>query len=554
MKPSIFKRAFTLVEILGAAALIATLATVAVISVKDSVTAGQRASVQRELQGLNTTLSNFKSAGGVVREGATAEDALADMLNGTNLSGSNYAPLSSMPELTKTIGGVPYTLSYDPETGFSYVPSGEAIGEVFAGSGAANGLGANGESFPFDITKPDEMTQALAKFANMLPSDPNYQSYLAAFNAANSMNTLPAEDLAAMNNVLAEDLISVGGNWQQPSFDISDPAAVLAATQMLPSLRSDPTQYAGYIATLKAALTNADETLSADIQGGLWSELGVALQTRGNLDADWSFVDFTGKGAGDFPEKDFRGTNITAQQLSKLYGLDGLILSGIDMSEYVPVDSGISANGTDFSGTGIRGEQLNTFGYMEGANLSGLDLTGWEPVQINKVILADSNVTGAQLNMVGRSDSAGGGGFWGPMSEADFSRTNLQGLDMRGRVFDYVNFSGVVFDSSPDTENAYFYESDLSGSNFRGETIASGKGFYQNCNFNGTNVKAQDIIDYYVANSSDYWKTDAIFANDFRGSNVSKAELEAGFRTVLQDDPNVEWLVNYYMARVQANP
>ena len=133
---SIFRCAFTLVEILGATALIATLATVSVISVKDSVAAGQRASVQRELQGLNTSLANFKSAGGVIPDNASIEDAIAALQTGVSIAGtdSNYAPLTSVPDLSMMIGGVPYEYVYDPVDGFSCAPV-EGMGDTFTGAG-----------------------------------------------------------------------------------------------------------------------------------------------------------------------------------------------------------------------------------------------------------------------------------------------------------------------------------------------------------------------------------------------------------------------------------
>lgn len=87
------RQAFTLVEVLGAVAGAATLATVSVVSIQDSVKAGQRASVQRELQHLNTALQNFKSAGGVIPPDTSAEAAVTALQVGTNLEGSNFSPL-----------------------------------------------------------------------------------------------------------------------------------------------------------------------------------------------------------------------------------------------------------------------------------------------------------------------------------------------------------------------------------------------------------------------------------------------------------------------------
>jgi len=87
-----------LVEILGAVAVLATVATVSVISVKDSVQAGQKASAQKEIQNLNAALESFKSAGGVIPENATAAEAIGALQRGVDLSGSEYVPLVSVPE------------------------------------------------------------------------------------------------------------------------------------------------------------------------------------------------------------------------------------------------------------------------------------------------------------------------------------------------------------------------------------------------------------------------------------------------------------------------
>lgn len=67
---------------------------------------------------------------------------------------------------------MPYTLNYDPADGFSYVPSGDVAGEVFTGAGAVDGVGLGGSTYPFDITDPASITQAIDALANMNPDDP----------------------------------------------------------------------------------------------------------------------------------------------------------------------------------------------------------------------------------------------------------------------------------------------------------------------------------------------------------------------------------------------
>ena len=196
MKLSSLFKAFAIVELLGAVAVVATIATISVISVKDTVAAGQRAATQRELQNLNTALQNFKSAGGVIPPMATVSDAVSALMTGTDLVGGvTYAPLSSQPALETIIGGVPYSLAYDSAGGFSAVPT-SGSGEIFEGGGTPVGAGEGGEGvYPFDITDSGTVAQALVTFAGKSPGDPDYQSYINAFNSAVALNTLPPSDL-----------------------------------------------------------------------------------------------------------------------------------------------------------------------------------------------------------------------------------------------------------------------------------------------------------------------------------------------------------------------
>lgn len=188
------RSAFSVIEMLGAIAIIATVATVSTISVKDTLAAGQRSAIQKELQNLNNGLSNFKSAGGVIPDNATVSDALAALQTGATLGGASYSPLTSMPELTKTIGGVPYSLAYDPVTGFSYVPIGEVAGGVYNGAGTK--VPAQSD-YPFNIGDPAAAQAALASLASMDPESQEYQDYLAALNAANAAGTLSDAEMAA---------------------------------------------------------------------------------------------------------------------------------------------------------------------------------------------------------------------------------------------------------------------------------------------------------------------------------------------------------------------
>lgn len=140
-----------MVEILGAVAVVATIATVSVISVKDSVQAVQKASAQREVQTLNSALQSFKSAGGVIGETATVDEALQAIKDGVDLAGSEYAPLlANEPQMEVNIAGETFDLAYDPEDGFSYVNGtgagiglgGGELGTASSGAGAGYAPGA----------------------------------------------------------------------------------------------------------------------------------------------------------------------------------------------------------------------------------------------------------------------------------------------------------------------------------------------------------------------------------------------------------------------------
>jgi len=241
-------RALTLVEVLGAVAVLATVATVSVISVKDTVQAGQKASAQKEIQNLNAALESFKSAGGVIPDNATAEDAVAALMRGVDLGGSEYAPLISVPESSLTIAGEPYTLAYTPEGGFSYVN--DNGGDLIGGSGSplVGAVGApSAPTYPFDITNPTEASEALNHLQEIDPSDPNFVSYLEALNAAYAYGSissdaltaggfgayngswLPASEAQARHTQDGEVALANGGSWS--SLSTSQQTSVLQSLE-----------------------------------------------------------------------------------------------------------------------------------------------------------------------------------------------------------------------------------------------------------------------------------------------------------------------------------
>jgi hypothetical protein len=83
----------------------------AVISVSDTVGAGQKAVMQRELQNLNTVWQNYTSLGGSIAEGADAPVAVRALMVGTDLSGVSFQGLTLEPSYVQSMGGERFVLA-----------------------------------------------------------------------------------------------------------------------------------------------------------------------------------------------------------------------------------------------------------------------------------------------------------------------------------------------------------------------------------------------------------------------------------------------------------
>lgn len=198
----------SLVEVLGATVVVTTLASVVVVSVKDSLLAGQRSAVQRELQTLNSAWNSFKSAGGTILPGSTAEEAVRELREGVKVSyREEYLPLTEDPDLLKEIGGETYRLNYDNDTGFSYTPDGG--GEEYADASTQKqnqGIGG----YIFDPQNREAAMAALDELSQLDAGDPNADSLLSALNAAYLLGTLGDADMTGVG------LINSDGTWTTP--------------------------------------------------------------------------------------------------------------------------------------------------------------------------------------------------------------------------------------------------------------------------------------------------------------------------------------------------
>lgn len=499
MKKLFLSKAVTLIEVLGTAALIATLAAISVISVKDSVSAGQRSSVQKELQGLNAALQNFKSAGGTINEGSSASAAVSTLMQGTDLmAGISYTPLASAPALETTIGGVPYALEYDTAEGFSYVPSGAVSGDVLIGAGAESGVGVGGEVYPFDITSPDSLSQALSDFRSMDPNDPAYASYLDAINSAYNIGNLPQDNLDEIDSSLtAAGLINANNQWQEPAFDWNDPDAVLAAQAAIASNRTtNSEEYNRLLETFNAAV--AAGSLDPQIQSTLWTEFSDAIVRRRNLSSDWQSVNLNGK---NLDYKTLVGTNVTGSQLNGasywLTNLSGLNLTGINLA-------GKNITQMNLSGaTGPLGAELTRAADISSSNLAGVNMTGFNADGKSLMRVDLSGTTGLDASQLNGATS---------LRETNLTGLNLTGMDAAGKSLYGANLAGTTGVTGAQINNA----TEVQRSNL------------SNIDLTGFDPAGRSLLGVNLAGATGLTGTQLNGATDVARANLSQRDL-AGF-------------------------
>lgn len=401
--------------------------------------------MQRELQGLNSTLNAFKGAGGVIPDGATAEEALKAIREGTKLAGSDYTPLASEPPLNMEVGGEQYNLVYDPETGFSY-QSADGLG--ISGSGEDE-FSPGGVGYPFDITNPAAVAQALETFKELDPNSPMFQDYLNAFNAAKEFQTLPQGTLDDIDKSLGDaGLVSVNQQWERPVFDIRNPQAVAEALTQAPSYRGTEA-YQNYIASLNAALGQPGADPLA-ISAGLQAEFLAAVRGRNAdaLSADWSKVPLEGMNISGL---NLSGTNVTGEQLNVLSNLTNVRLNNMDLTGFDP--TGKNLQGARFNNaTGITVAQLTAAANLDSTDLTGLDFAGatFSGKSLRNVTIRDPlNFDGSSLNGAALLNSL------------NLQGTNLTGFDpstvARWGNADPFNDSNINFNNATFSQAALDY-------------------------------------------------------------------------------------------------
>jgi uncharacterized protein YjbI with pentapeptide repeats/type II secretory pathway pseudopilin PulG len=526
------KSGFSLMEVLGATAIAITLAAVSVVTIRDTILAGQRSAVQQELQRLNTAWQNFKSAGGVIEDTADARAAVLALKRGIDMEGTQFIPLTSDPPETLEIGGIPYTLYYDPDDGFSYIDL------------EGKGFGLGGQAVPglmppnTDITSSN-FEEVLERLSLLDAADPEYADLLNRLALGIASGDLTDADVEAIKSSLRDrnleydpDTIS----WSPIStlLGYPDTSHLPSAGALIANYQAatDPAAYFIALSSLEQAALylglgedRADLMLALRDRHFVWyndpeefdyrvnagmslfpddmrnfltslprSEVGSALNHLDWIEmVDLSKLDLTG---WDTSNKwlyaiNFSGSNITASQLNAPGWLPAADLSGLQVLQDF-VTAGKDLSGVNFSGSNISAAQLNTSAGFSGADLSGLQTL--QDLQTVGRYLGGINFTGSNISAEQLS-----------VADANMRQINLSGLQNLqnfitvGKDLGHANFSGSNISSEQLSQASNIIFADLGGLDLQGFS-AAGKSLW-GVNFSNTNITADQLAESENLNS-----------------------------------------------------
>jgi type II secretory pathway pseudopilin PulG len=406
--------AFGLPEVLGATLIVLTIASVALYSVRDTLGASQRSAMQRELQLLNSSLSNFRGAGGLIEPGSSAGQAVDALMGGVKVEGSSYRPLTRRPPERWEVDGENYLLGYTDKDGFSYDPEGSEPAEI-ALPGNIGDL-----SFPFDISDEDAIWAAFQEFANMSPLDSRSQDYLDALNIIRDLKQYDVGD--AMTN---PNVYDINGTWTFP--DPSYLMTPMSDDQWENFMRANY-RLGGFDADFINETYGSEEGLQDYVRQvhGSWKNWAMPLAQN------W-FNTGTGENpilsAYTVPASAAQWASVTEKLKADagpeyFFALSSMAHEGLVGSDWtnnvdwqkIPSLEGYRVEYTDFSGSNINGGLLNTI-----------------PV---------TNVTDSTMTVWGGTSNAAKN--YGSLRGSVFTGLDLSGLDMNGRNVAGADFSSVT--------------------------------------------------------------------------------------------------------------
>jgi uncharacterized protein YjbI with pentapeptide repeats len=527
--------AFSLIEVLGAVTVGATLATISYVSVKDGLQAGQRSAVQRELQALNNAWNNFKAA-----------DALRALRSGQDLSGANFAQLTEDPPMTMEIGGETYSLAFDAESGFSYVP--DNGGAALTGGGGEQTPQNSSEGFPFDITDPDAVARALAELEQMSPEDPRYWDYINGLKAAQDAGVLPEDTEGRINTVLdGAGLIKVGNQWHYPDdllFEVSNlPKSDPALVFYLDSLNqawSDGKLSPDNIAALNPVLANQGAVpvrnqwllsrAPTEAQYLAWLEpnIGQFLSAWGQTGYgnsfdelkraidDWSHY----PGERTYEEYVAMYDGNTTKMYLDFFGYPNTGIFAINEPTTPTEWDQLTADlaGSELGTTPLWGQLRQSTWAVDAPK--GLD---WAAISATGLNLTNMNFVGSNVS----AETLAATNFTG----SDVSGINLAGSNLSGKNLFGTNLTGTNLTTQElmqayDFRNADLANLDLTGFDFSKSGLVSaylsGGMSLSGANLVGTNLKGSDLYRNYDP-ATDISRPRGIF--NFRGANLSGLDL-----------------------------
>jgi uncharacterized protein YjbI with pentapeptide repeats/type II secretory pathway pseudopilin PulG len=509
-------KGLTLLEILGVVAVVITVATIAIMSTKDTVSASQKATIQRELQQLNTALNNFKAAGGVIDPSwDEVQEVIDGLKGGVDLGNSaDFTPLVEDPPFAVEVGGEVYNLSYDDDLGFTYQPA-SGSGESIVGSGG--GYTGSGTMPAFDYTNDADTSAAINTFASLPYGSPERAGYLEGFNAALEGGYLSPEEQAALNQVIANDgfVFNVDGKLVDAPFNFTK----LEDTQMALQNLTLGTPAAGtleYEATLIALDKGADANpdLANNIGDALTKEYENAVASGNDQGVDWGGL-LGGLGVRSTWIVDGRRFNALQIPPPPPPAM-AAIRPYVEVLPLGPTDLplNLSEVGQEPQGWGLlelkdfTGRDLSSYNF-DGARFAWSNLSGATlPDNLDRAFFWLANLSGVDMgnaSLVGTNFAGAnlaGAVLPSNLSELDLTRTNLSGhnlstktlrgtklagVDLTGQDFSSVdltntslraaNLSGTTFSASANLASTDLSQANLSGKNLAGWTLPNNLSF-----------------------------------------------------------------------------
>jgi len=448
-----------LVEILGAVSVLVVLATIAFVSVKDSVQAGQRAAAQRELQALNTSLQNFKSAGGVIPETTDPDIVLSAMKEGVGVAGSQFIPTVTDPPANIQIAGETLDLEYDPDEGFKYGKEGGGG----LSSGGQDVSGIPGVSYPFDISNPAAVAAAIDELRSLHSEDPKKEEYLLALKDAAKLGYLSLADIDNLSNIYALPV--------ENSFFSTPPLARRLPADIF-SMRID-----GYNALLDKGTPEeraaAAQRLQSDFSSMFWQQFyflatGVFYSPAESMKgADWSKVNLSGTnwlsgGTSGFILQDVQG--LSMQQFGAT-NINTVGFKGINMTGYNTTGRTWHRAVLD-QPVGFTGDQLNNLTAVTQLRLYNTNVSGYNPAGKNLAGFVFNNVTG--LNMTALQSAQ--------LNWASLHAVDMTGFSATGKNMDNVKMVNATISANQLASAASLRNMDLRGTGVT-ESALRGAGY-----------------------------------------------------------------------------